>query len=1410
MVPSVALAMALNAFCSMPAANATLTNGENAVDVLGQYNSATMADNPADYVKSCVNDGASPYGFNQPSDGVIDSSHHRLFIVDSYNNRVLVYTLTSGNLLSSKTPANVIGQPDFMTCNINSSGSTTTPSAASMYNPSVVTFDSANNLLYVADAGNNRVLVFSTATIANGMNASYELGQPSGSTAFTTNANATTQSGLYLSYYNVSAYRAGLALDITNQLLYVSDADNNRVLVFPAYGNASWAGNGENASYELGQAAGGAAFTTTTAATTQSGLNDPAPLALDATNQLLYVGDAANQRVMVFPAYGNGSWTGNGENASYEIGQPSGANAFTTSGSTLSQSGFGGSPTDLAFDSVNDRLFVADTDANRVMVFPAYGNTSWGGNGENALDVIGQVNFTSDAQVTTQSGLDGYAGDIHMGVAYDSTNQYLYVMDVANNRVMIFNVSATLQTPSSPTQSGQDACAIANGQLYCWGANDDGEDGLGNTTQYTTPQQVGSATNWTAVSQGYVDASGCGIAGGALYCWGQNSYGEDGLGNTTQYTTPQQVPTSGMPKLLQHTGTSTFTNTTTVGSLLVACGEWYESSLSGATISDTAGNSFAVGVGPTANANLFGTGSPGVQECWYAINNTARASDAITMKDGSGNTASYVFLAEFSGVAASSPVDVTAAATGNSATPNSGSATTTNANDLIFGAAFVENNAGAGSGFIALDNDNGNLDEYMTVDAVGSQNATFTQASGPWIAQMIAFKSASTTLTYNTNWTAISQGGSDACGIAGGALYCWGANGNGEDGLGNTTQQSSPAQVGSATNWTAVSQGNSAACGIAGGALYCWGANGQGQLGLGNTTQYTTPQQVGSATNWTAVSQGYEDTCGIAGGKLYCWGANTNGELGLGNTTGYTSPQQVGSATNWTAISILNDNEDIGDACGIDNGNLYCWGLNNDGEDGLGNTTQYKTPQQVGSTTNWTAVSEGYEDTCGVAGNQLYCWGNNHNGEDGLGNTTQYKTPQPVGGLDSIGNGESASDLLGQYTSATSTATVVWTQSGPNNGPNDLGFYTANGFGNLPVAVDGVHHRLFVTDGANNRVLVYTLNTDNSIPTASGGHTASYVLGQTSLQGVNAAATTVSGLSDPIGLAYDSAYDRLFVADYENNRVLVYSTSTITNGMNAAYELGQPSGTAFTSATAATTQAGMHGPSDVAYDAGNTRLFVADTGNNRVTVYSVPTGTSLNGENAITTGGLLGQTSFTASTAHHTQTGMDNPSGVAYDQVNQRLFVTDQTNNRVTVYNVATGFTNGENATDVLGQTSFTASGTGDTQSTMHAPNGCAWDANNQRLFVVDAGNHRVLVFNAGPSVIATNSENASFVLGQANFTNGAAATTQSGLFYPGHVAYDAGSGRVFVGDSNNGRVMIFEGTAMSTKTQSFFIPGYE
>jgi alpha-tubulin suppressor-like RCC1 family protein len=83
-----------------------------------------------------------------------------------------------------------------------------------------------------------------------------------------------------------------------------------------------------------------------------------------------------------------------------------------------------------------------------------------------------------------------------------------------------------------------------------------------------------------------------------------------------------------------------------------------------------------------------------------------------------------------------------------------------------------------------------------------------------------------------------------------------------------------------------------------------WGSNESGHLGLGNTTNQGSPVQVGALTTWSKVSLGQFHTMAVrTDGTLWTWGFNVQGQLGIGNTTYFSSPKQVGALTTWLNVT---------------------------------------------------------------------------------------------------------------------------------------------------------------------------------------------------------------------------------------------------------------------------------------------------------------------------------------------------------------------------------------------------------------------------------------------------------------------------------------------------------------------------
>jgi hypothetical protein len=132
------------------------------------------------------------------------------------------------------------------------------------------------------------------------------------------------------------------------------------------------------------------------------------------------------------------------------------------------------------------------------------------------------------------------------------------------------------------------------------------------------------------------------------------------------------------------------------------------------------------------------------QSIYYA-KNIVGGSNTVTVVFN--QTAAYpdVRVLEYRGADTASPLDVTAAAVGTGLTGNSGSATTTSANELVFGAGMtfdIYNAAGTGFTNRVITNF-GDIAEDKSVTSTGSYNATAPmRASAAWVMQMATFKAA--------------------------------------------------------------------------------------------------------------------------------------------------------------------------------------------------------------------------------------------------------------------------------------------------------------------------------------------------------------------------------------------------------------------------------------------------------------------------------------------------------------------------------------------------------------------------------------------------------------------------------------------------------------------------------------------
>ena len=243
-------------------------------------------------------------------------------------------------------------------------------------------------------------------------------------------------------------------------------------------------------------------------------------------------------------------------------------------------------------------------------------------------------------------------------------------------------------------------------------------------------------------------------------------------------------------------------------------------------------------------------------------------------------------------------------------------------------------------------------------------------------------------------------------------LFAWGYNYYGTLGQGNTTNRSSPVQVGSVTTWTDASINMQLLAIQSNGSLWACGANDWGQLGDGTIVNKSSLVQIGALTNWAAVQA--RDTGSIAlktDGTLWTWGYNAYGQLGKGDTATRSSPAQVGALTSWTKLGYGTANQLNTHAIRTD-GTLWAWGNGNpSGYDGYGsyyntpyptvNQTTYSSPVQVGAASNWSSVASGLGFALALnTSGQLYAWGQNTSYQCGIisTNNPEYYNVYPIYG----------------------------------------------------------------------------------------------------------------------------------------------------------------------------------------------------------------------------------------------------------------------------------------------------------------------------------------------------------------------------------------------------------------------------
>jgi alpha-tubulin suppressor-like RCC1 family protein len=265
-----------------------------------------------------------------------------------------------------------------------------------------------------------------------------------------------------------------------------------------------------------------------------------------------------------------------------------------------------------------------------------------------------------------------------------------------------------------------------------------------------------------------------------------------------------------------------------------------------------------------------------------------------------------------------------------------------------------------------------------------------------------------------------------------GTVLAWGSNGSGQ--LGNGSIQASVSFVNVANLGTGTPIRSVSACAThalalrSDGSVLAWGSNGSGQLGNHNPASSFVPVLVKNLPPMKAVA------CGVGGGggghslaltadgrKVFAWGANTNGQLGDGTKNQRTDPVEVDFPTSDSRITAIAAGGLSFSLALKEDGTVWAWGTDGNGQVGNGDPPRDEpSPVQVDlSGSRVTAISAGNHGLALKEDGTVWAWGGNTNGQLGIGNKMPKTAPVQIVSLDpSLGPRVTAIEAAANYSLA--------------------------------------------------------------------------------------------------------------------------------------------------------------------------------------------------------------------------------------------------------------------------------------------------------------------------------------------------------------------------------------------------------
>jgi hypothetical protein len=237
-----------------------------------------------------------------------------------------------------------------------------------------------------------------------------------------------------------------------------------------------------------------------------------------------------------------------------------------------------------------------------------------------------------------------------------------------------------------------------------------------------------------------------------------------------------------------------------------------------------------------------------------------------------------------------------------------------------------------------------------------------------------------------------------------GTVFTWGANDHGQLGNATTVSSRSPVNVVNLNSVVAIAVGQDTNLALKkDGTVWGWGEGGNGQLGTaapGNIN--SKPVQINGLSSIIAIAIGNVTSLALkSDGTVWAWGLNNRGQLGDGTTKSSTIPLSVSGLTGIKAIAV---------------GLYFCLALKNDGTvwgwgddayaelgNGIISNSPVFNPVQVSGLTSVSQICAGFAHGLAIKNDgSLWAWGYNDNGQLGVGNNNTSSIPIKVSGVSKV------------------------------------------------------------------------------------------------------------------------------------------------------------------------------------------------------------------------------------------------------------------------------------------------------------------------------------------------------------------------------------------------------------------------